>query len=157
PTGRPGARGTTCRRELGTPMKRPETLSASLPGLRRILVQFWPYLGRHRALLAGSLLALLFQGPLKALEPWPLKFVIDHLLSAKGGRLPALEGLDPAALVTLAALALVAIAGLRTLADYFSTVGFAVVGNRVLADLRDDLYRHLHGLSLSFHTRARSG
>jgi ATP-binding cassette subfamily B protein len=142
-------------------MKRPETLAGNLPGLRRILVRFWPYLGRHRALLAGSLLALLVQVALKALEPWPLKFVFDHLLSARGAhrlaRLPALEGLDPAALVTLAALALVAITGLRALADYLSTVGFALAGNRMLTDVRDDLYRHVQGLSLSFHTRARGG
>jgi ATP-binding cassette subfamily B protein len=140
-------------------MKRPQTLQESLPGLRRILLRLWPYLRKQRRLAAASFLMLLLEVGLRALEPWPLKFVIDHLLGAKGahrgGRL--LDGVDTGTLLTLAALALVVITGLRALADYGNTVGFAVVGNRVLAQVRNELYRHLQGLSLAFHTKARSG
>src|SRR5207249_2192183 len=49
------------------------------------------------------------------------------------------------------------ITGLRALADYGYTVGFSLMGNRVLTEVRNELYRHLQGLSLSFHTKARSG
>jgi ATP-binding cassette subfamily B protein len=140
-------------------MKRPKTLQASLPGMRRILLRFWPYLRKHRLLTAISFLALLLEVGLRALEPWPLKFVIDRLLgshhSRHGGDLFA--GVETATLITLAALAIIVITGLRALADYGNTVGFGVVGNRVLTEVRNDLYRHLQGLSLSFHNRARSG
>jgi ATP-binding cassette subfamily B protein len=51
----------------------------------------------------------------------------------------------------------VAIAGLRAVAAYCNTVGFALVGNRVVTEVRHQLYCHLQGLSLSFHTKARSG
>jgi ATP-binding cassette subfamily B protein len=142
-------------------MKRPQTLHESLPGLRRIFRRLWPYLPKHRALAAGSFLALLVQVGLHSLEPWPLKFIFDHLLRVKrASRLPmisALEGLEPATLITLAALAIILITGLRAVAGYLSTFGFAVVANRVLTEVRADLYRHLQSLSLSFHTKARSG
>ena len=60
-------------------------------------------------------------------------------------------------LLTASALAVVAITGLRALAEYGSTVGFALVGNRVVTEIRGDLYAHVQRLSLSFHNRARSG
>ena len=44
---------------MSTPSETPTGVSAALPGLRRILVCFGPYLRSHAALLAGSLLALL--------------------------------------------------------------------------------------------------
>ena len=47
--------------------------------------------------------------------------------------------------------------GLRALAVYASTVGFALIGNKVMTKVRADVYRHLHSLSLSFHTKARKG
>jgi ATP-binding cassette subfamily B protein len=59
--------------------------------------------------------------------------------------------------LALSALAIVVLTALRTLADYANTIGFALVGNRVLTQVRNELYRHLQGLSLSFHTKARSG
>jgi ATP-binding cassette subfamily B protein len=106
-------------------------------------------------------LALFLEVGLRALEPWPLKFVIDRLLSAKSShRLPtlaALDGYDPATLLAIAALALIVISAMRALADYCHTVGFAVVGSRVLAEVRGELYRHLQGLSLAFHAKERSG
>jgi ATP-binding cassette subfamily B protein len=132
-----------------------------LPGLRRILGRFWPYLRKQRLLLAGSFLGLFLQVGFRTLEPWPLKFIFDHLLNVKHpGRLPGipvLNDLSATGLLAFAALAIVVISGLRALADYFSTLGFAVTGSRVLTEVRGDLYRHLQSLSLSFHTRAKSG
>jgi ATP-binding cassette subfamily B protein len=107
------------------------------------------------------MLALLARTGLRLLEPWPLKFVLDRVLGAKdSGRfsgIVAIDSLDSMTLLTLAALALVTITWLRAMADYANTVGFSVIGNRVLTEVRNELYRHLQGLSLSFHTKARSG
>jgi ATP-binding cassette subfamily B protein len=142
-------------------MKRAHTLRESLPGLRRIFAHLRPYARKQRVLIAGSFVALFVQVGLHSLEPWPLKFIFDHLLRVKRhSRVPsitALEGLDAANLITLAALAIIVVSGLRAVADYLSTFGFAVVANRVLTEVRADLYRHLQSLSLSFHTKARSG
>jgi ATP-binding cassette subfamily B protein len=142
-------------------MKRRRTLHQSLPGLRHIFLFFWPRLRKQYRLVAASLLALLAEVILGTLEPWPLKFVFDRVLGTRHrGRLSlfsAFESLDAPTIITVSALAIIVISGLRGLADYWNTIGFARVANRVLTQVRADLYRHLHGLSLSFHTRARGG
>src|SRR5262249_11042980 len=116
---------------------------------------------KERWLLAGSLLALVAEVALRALEPWPLKVVFDWLLGGKhAGHSSALsdpQGLKPVVLLPLCALAIVVIRGLRAVADYGNTVGFSLAGSRVLSQIRSEVYRHLQGLSLTFHDRARSG
>jgi ATP-binding cassette subfamily B protein len=142
-------------------MKSLPTLREKLPGLRRIFAHLWPYVRNHRLLLSASLATLLVHAVLLCLEPWPLKYVIDALAHTKrAGRMPDfafLHDLSRGQLIGLAALVVVTLAGLRCLADYASEVGFAVLGNRVLARVRNHLYQHLQRLPLSFHTRARSG
>jgi ATP-binding cassette subfamily B protein len=141
-------------------VSRPNNLAEAAPGLTRILLRFWPYTRRQRPLLIGALAALLLEIGLRALEPWPLKFVFDRVLLPSRKHhvaLHFLDGLTPGALLALAAISIIAIVGLRALAAYLNTVGFALVGNRVLTEVRNDLYRHLHTLSLSFHAKARGG
>src|SRR5439155_859780 len=106
------------------------------------------------------LLALYAEIGLRLLEPWPLKVVLDHVVGAgHHGRWVdrVLAALDPGTLLALAAVAVVAFAGLRALAAYYNTVGLALAGNRVLTAVRNELYAQLQRLSLSFHTRARTG
>jgi ATP-binding cassette subfamily B protein len=137
------------------------TLQDSLPGLRRILAHFWPAIRKHRLVVAGSLAALFAEVALRVLEPWPLKFVFDNVLRVKSRRhktvFPLIENLDPSTLLVLAALAIVVLSGLRALAAYVTRIGFAEVGNRVLNAARNEVYRHLQSLSLSFHTKAKRG
>jgi ATP-binding cassette subfamily B protein len=132
-----------------------------LPSLRRVLLYFWPYLRKHRLLIAGSLTALLLEIGFQSLAPWPMKFIFDQVFHSKRVNrlhgLFSLEGLDSATVLALSAVAIVVISVLRALTDYASTVGFNLVGNRVLTEVRNDLYRHLQGLSLSFHAKARGG
>jgi len=133
----------------------------NLPGLWRISKYFWPHARKHPGLIAVSLLALLAEVGLRLMEPWPLKFVFDRILeSGRPGRLaflPDLEGVDPMIALAGAAVAVVAISGLRSLASYQQTIGFAQIGNRVLRAVRSQLYRHVQYLSLSFHTQAKTG
>src|SRR5262245_16595140 len=142
-------------------MARPQTLRASVPGLGRLARRFWPYLKRERSLVTLSLLALYADVALRLLEPWPLKVVLDRVVATARGhathRFAAFDAIDPATLLILAALAVVAFAALRAVAAYYNTVGLALVGNRVLTQVRNDLYHQLQRLSLSFHTRARTG
>lgn len=142
-------------------MKRRPSLQQAIPSLWRVLQHFWPYIRKQQQLLILSMIALLADVGLRLLEPWPLKFVFDYVLvpgrSDDGAALPWLQSLDPVLLLTLAAIAAVAITGLRAFAAYWSTVGLALVGSRVMTEVRNHLYRHLQGLSLSYHTKARSG
>ena len=140
---------------------KPAKLRENLPGLWRISKYFWPHARKYKGLMVASLLALFIEVGLRLLEPWPLKFVFDRILSGgKRDRLPFvpnLQGVDPMSVLTLAAVAVVAITGLRALASYWQTIGFAQIGNRVLRKVRTQLYRHVQYLSLSFHTKAKTG
>jgi ATP-binding cassette subfamily B protein len=142
-------------------MASPQPLQHSLPSLRRILRYFWPHVRQYRLLIALSTLALIAEVGLRLLEPWPLKFVFDHVIGSHTKRGPAflswLDPADPTWLLTGAAVAVVAISGLRAVASYWETIGFAQIGNRALTKVRNQLYRHVQYLSLSFHTRARTG
>src|SRR5437762_8496430 len=141
-------------------MSQPENLQKSLPGLWRILAYFWPHVRQYRWRIAGSLFALFAEVGLRLLEPWPLKFVFDHIIGSGSKRGPtplrSLETFEPATLLALAAVSVVAITGLRAAASYWQTIGFAQIGNRALARVRAQLYRHVQYLSLSFHTKART-
>ncbi|MBU6399438.1 MAG: ABC transporter ATP-binding protein/permease [Verrucomicrobia bacterium] len=142
-------------------MKPPPPASSGLPNLWRMLRYFWPRLQKHRWLIAVSLAALFAEVGIRLLEPWPLKFVFDGVLrfgrkhhagvAWANGTFSASEGL------ILAAVALVVITASRAVAAYWQTIWFAQIGRRVIAQLREQLYRHLQYLSLSFHTKARTG
>jgi ATP-binding cassette subfamily B protein len=124
------------------------------------MAQFGPLLRRQRWLLAGGTLAVLFEAFFRALEPWPLKFIFDRAFGGKHHRfhsLPALDGLEPTTLIAVAALAIVLITALRSVASYVGTLAFVRAGNRLLTQVRADVYDHLQRLSLTFHTRARGG
>src|SRR5438552_1868090 len=139
---------------------RPLTLRAALPGLGGLVRRLWPYVRRERPLIVVSLLALYAEIGLRLLEPWPLKVVLDHVVGAGHHDRwvdRVLAALDPGTLLALAAVAVVAFAGLRGLAAYYNTVGLALAGNRVLTAVRNELCAQLQRLSLSFHTRARTG
>jgi len=142
-------------------MSKTKSLPQSLPGLWRITKYFWPHIRQYRGLMTFSFLALLAEVSLRLLEPWPLKFVFDHIIGQH--RTPKkpppawLASLDPMTLLTLAALAILILTCLRALASYWETIGFAKLGNRSLTAVRNQLYRHVQYLSLSFHTQAKTG
>src|SRR5689334_6341692 len=96
-------------RKIRADMSNAQPAPQRLPSLWRILKYFWPHARQHRALIAGSLLALFAGVSLRLLEPWPIKFVFDHILGTKRSSkvpLPAfLTSLDVSALLTVAAIA----------------------------------------------------
>ncbi|MFT3802428.1 MAG: ABC transporter ATP-binding protein [Burkholderiaceae bacterium] len=140
----------------GTPVPK---LSRFLPDLRRLLRRLAPHLAPQRPLIGGAIVSLIVATGLRLLEPWPLKFVIDRLVGAErpGRGWDLLDGLSTTTLIPLCALALVAIVALKAGAEYLSTVGFTLVGNRVVTAVRETLFQHLQRLSLSFHARRRTG
>jgi len=142
-------------------MSKPQSFNQSLPGLWRILVHFWPQTRKHHWLVLGSSLALLAEVAFRLLEPWPLKIVFDRVINrmhgAHGFKVSFYDIFDPMTLLTSMAVLTVLLTALRAMAGYCTTVGFAKIGNRVLAQVRLQLYRHIQYLSLSFHSKARTG
>ena len=142
-------------------MAQPQTIKESLPGLWRVLRHFWPQTRKHRWLVAGSSTALIAEVAFRLLEPWPLKVVFDRVINrmhgAHGYKVSFFDIFDPITLLVSMATLTVLLTALRAMAGYWTTVGFAKIGNRVLAHVRLQLYRHIQFLSLSFHTKARTG
>jgi ATP-binding cassette subfamily B protein len=142
-------------------MSKPQTFKESLPGLCRVLRHFWPQTRKHHWLVASSSAALLAEVVFRLLEPWPLKVVFDRVINkmhgAHGYKVSFFDIFDPITLLVIMAILTVVLTALRAMAGYWTTVGYAKIGNRVLSQVRLQLYRHVQYLSLSFHTKARTG
>ena len=118
------------------------------------------YLLRHRGrLLAGTTFTFLGIG-FELLKPVPLAIVLDVVLG--GQPLPALVrpwlgGMAGGTLLLGAAVAIVLLTlahGALTVAANYLTID---VGQRMVNDLRTDLYAHLQKLSMKFHYEQQVG
>ncbi|MCM3661471.1 ABC transporter ATP-binding protein/permease [Georgenia satyanarayanai] len=127
-------------------------LRSIVPSLRRIWTFLRPHLRPHRTVVAGGFVALFAEVAFRLLEPWPLKFVIDAVIAPGAAQDPGLV-----TLLVWAAIAVVAVAGLRALAAYVMTVCFALAGTRAMTSVRAQVYGHVLRLSLRFHSSARGG
>lgn len=142
-------------------MARPKNILDALPGLSRFYRYFSAYFRQYRWLIAGSIFGLIFQAFFRLLEPWPLKFLIDHVVYGREGqhrfKLEWLSSLDDTVLLIVIGVALLVITAIRALIGYYTAVGFAQAGTRILTDIRNRVFTHLHTLSLSFFDRSRNG
>lgn len=122
--------------------------------LGRTLHLVGPDIATQKPLIAGGVIALLFEVAFRVLEPWPLKFVVDALSVSLGANYQT-----PSAswsLLLWCGLALVLIVALRALSNYLATVAFALVGSRASTLLRARVFTHVQGLHQGFHARNRS-
>jgi ATP-binding cassette subfamily B protein len=140
---------------------RPTKWRQILPGLQRIFRHVRPHLRAERGLIGGAVAALLLATLFRLAEPWPLKFVLDRVIvtdaSAPGSGIAMIDALGPGQLLAFCAIGVVVVIGLRAFAQYLSTIGFALAGQRVLTRVREQLFAHLQRLSLHFHERQRAG
>ncbi len=96
------------------------------------------------------------------LRPWPLKLIFDYILFKKPipHSLSFMHGLISHGQITaiiIISSGIVAISLLKSFAAYSQTHIVSQIGFRFAHSLRRTLFVHLQRLSLSFHTRMRSG
>jgi ATP-binding cassette, subfamily B, bacterial len=118
------------------------------------------YVGRHRRKLVLASVCLLLAILLNLARPWPLKFIFDYvLLSGTNGSTGAsfLTGVDKSTILFTSCLAVVLIALLYGIFEYWFTVLAAGVGQKITFTVRSRLYNHIQSLSLGFHVRTKSG
>jgi ATP-binding cassette, subfamily B, bacterial len=136
-------------------------LTPGRPGIGRILKRFAPQLAQQQHLLLLSFVGLMSEIVLHLLEPFPLKLIFDYILlpgtTTKPFPIPGLAHFNSVTLLTLLTAGLIAIATLRAIAAYFSTVGMSLAAANVLTAVRFELYSHIQRLSLAFHHKNRSG
>jgi ABC-type multidrug transport system fused ATPase/permease subunit len=117
----------------------------------------------YRWLLTIIVVMMLVQAAMGIGGPWPLKIVIDSVVGnhpvpqwaslfaptlARGGRLQ---------IAALAAIIIVLIAVVSSLAGYFANYLIEIVAQHVADDLRMRTYHHLQRLSRSYHRSNRAG
>ncbi|MBI4515280.1 MAG: ABC transporter ATP-binding protein [Deltaproteobacteria bacterium] len=121
---------------------------------RKVLPYVWPY--RLPFLVAVGQVLLL--AGLEMLKPWPLKIVIDNVLTATP--LPwgePLRSLAPPALLLVAVTALVGTYVLLGAVSVWNNYTTISIGQGMVNDLRSQLYGHLQRLSLAFHSSSSVG
>lgn len=127
--------------------------------LRRIVVG---YLREAKGSLLLATLSMLGLTVTELARPWPLKIVIDNVLLGKAlpSYLSFAEGLFgggkilPLAVFSLAILLIALLVGLFAYLQVYVT---SRIGSELVYTLRRSLFSHMQRLSLSFHTRTRSG
>jgi ABC-type multidrug transport system fused ATPase/permease subunit len=121
------------------------------------------FLHPHRGRVVLMIVLLLAQIGLGALQPWPLKIVIDYVLD--GNPLPAPLSQWTLALVgtrTIAILVLFVVAGaaLEIINQFVTAVATQVqvaTGQQMVYDLRYRLFAHLESLGLHHHITTNTG
>jgi len=118
--------------------------------VRSYLKPYWPA-------FSFALGQVLFISALELLKPWPLKIIIDNVLSGKPLPWGPVVGWSPHRLLLFSCIGLVIVyvmlGGLHILNNY-TTIR---IGQGMVNDLRRDLYSHLQRLSLSFYHRQQLG
>ncbi len=110
----------------------------------------WPFVRRHRSLFFAWLIALAASSAATLSMPAAFRTMIDHGF-APGAAAAGSGAIDRAFLLLFVVAAALALA---TAARFFFV---SLLGERVVADLRRQLYSHLIGLDAGFHDRNRSG
>jgi ATP-binding cassette, subfamily B, bacterial len=130
----------------------------------RIWVQnFLPLLRPFRKPLFWVGVAMILDAILTVFRPWPLKVVIDRVLSQRPSHVPFLHAwLDTAPLSRLhilygACATTLIIAVTTGMLTYYYIRRLGDIGQRFVFALRENLFAHLQRLSLRFHDRQRIG
>jgi len=94
---------------------------------------------------------------MEVLKPWPLKILIDNVLSDKPLRLtwiPNYSRMDLLIAACVGGVLIYLLTGIVTVANNYISIS---IGQRMVNDLRGQLFDHLQRLSLGFHRRREIG
>ncbi len=142
----------------------PETAAQVFPKARP-MSYLASLLRPNRWAVGLAVLGMILDSALTLLRPWPLKVVIDRVLSAepRPTRLPLIgewlnrSGLDSTLVLYGACLATLLIALGTGALTYGYTRMMGRIGKDVVFELRRRLFAHLQRLSLRFHDGQRTG
>lgn len=131
-------------------------------GARSVLKRFRGYILPHRGPLLVAFCAALGSIVMQVLTPWPIKIIFDFILSDKMGSSRLGELLNTWTNGPMSALAWVcggvlAISALDSLFAYVRDVVLAQTGQRVVGQLRQDLFAHLQTLPPGDTARHHTG
>jgi ATP-binding cassette, subfamily B, bacterial len=120
-------------------------------------------LAPHSKALVIALIAVVIEGIANLLDPWPLKIVLDNVLRSKHTHgwlnhlIFATVGHNKMAILELAAVAMLIIAGVGALCSYLEKYLITSISQWIVHDLRRTLYFHIQRLSLAYHDQKQTG
>ncbi len=132
----------------------------------KALLVSWQYLRRYRGLALLAILAMAMQTAMDLMVPWPLKIIFDNVLTAHElpPQLSALlrdtgagAGLTRLGLLNVMVASMLVIALIDALFTFIGGLLTASIGQRVLYELRIQVFDHIQSLSISFHKNSRVG
>ncbi len=121
---------------------------------RDVFRRLWSYVKPDQRYFWGAVIAAQVAGGLDLALPYLLKVFFDTTTASMG---KAVTTAVEVATLNEVCLSLVALFVIRAAFTYADTVWFAESGQRLGVRLRQDIYRHLQGLSLSFFHKQRTG
>jgi len=128
-----------------------------------MLKRLHPFARSSRPGIYGGLALMLLAGAVELLQPWPVKWLVDHVL----GRHPVAPGLArwlpslgsdslPRGAITVC-LAVLAFALTHKLIHFFSQLLILRAGEQIVFELRCRAFDQLQRLSLAYHDKTRVG
>ncbi|TQM10294.1 ATP-binding cassette subfamily B protein [Pseudoxanthomonas sp. 3HH-4] len=130
---------------MNTPLETPDGTSSSKTKAKLgTLRALWPFVRQHGGLFTAWLLALALASAATLSLPVAFRQMIDN-------------GFTDGANINRAFLFLFVVAVVLALASAARFYFVSLLGEKVVADLRGQLYGHLIGLDAEFHDRSRSG
>ncbi len=153
---------------LGAFVQRGGRMSRSARSLSRPDRRVWLELMRtfgtdwwsHRRIVLTSYAFRMLAIGAMLVAPWPLKIIIDHVLSSRPLPPPLdllFSDASPPRVVLAMTLAIVAIAVVRSVAEFLQTTSAARLRERLNVQIRDRMLAHLETLPPTIHTAHRSG
>ena len=112
----------------------------------RALLPLLPYVLRYKPRIAGALLAVIMASAATLAVPLAIRRMIDYGFSA-----------ESAGLINTYFFALVGVAAILALSSGARFYFVTTLGERVVADLRSDVFKHLCGLDAAFYDTAKTG
>ena len=113
---------------------------------RRLVRRLLQYVRPYTALVMGAVVLLALEGATAVVGPWLTQRVIDHAIPARD-----------LGFIRLAAIGLAASLALQFVCSYGETMLTGLLGQRVMRDLRTELFAKLQTLSISFFDRNPAG
>ena len=112
----------------------------------RLLARFARYVAPHRTAITAVLITIPLVAASRLAQPWIIKLAIDGHITT--GRLAGLGWI---------ALAFLGVLLSESLLSFLQVYLLQSVGQRVMADMRDELYRHVVRLPVSWFDRVPTG
>ena len=140
-------------------MMQNETYLRGRARFRTIIASHLRSAKRHLALAGGCLFGVTL---MQLVVPWPLKLILDYILLQKPtppslAFLSALYDTWPLTVLAGLAASIAVIAIMSGALSYAQSFVTSKIGHHLVFTIRQHLFAHVQGLSLSFHSQTRSG